>query len=65
MRQEVKEEPVEDKKYSRRRFGQSTEYNNERPKHRTYVKEEKTEGRTGNGGYYRRNVKYTTSTSGQ
>lgn len=41
MRQEVKEEPVEDKKYSRRRFGQSTEYNNERPKHRTYVKEEK------------------------
>ena len=29
------------------------------------LKEEKTEGRTGNGGYYRRNVKYTTSTSGQ
>ena len=68
FRQEVKEEiPIEEKKsYSRKRYGGQTEENTEeeRPKNRTYVRVEETntDGK-GRPGYYRRKLRFSSTTN--
>ena len=68
FRQEIKEEiPVEEKKsYSRKRYGGQTYENTEeeRPKNRTYVRVEETntDGK-GRPGYYRRKLRFSSTTN--
>jgi hypothetical protein len=68
IKQEVKEElPTDEKKsLSRKRFGQTYEKKEEeRPKNRTYVRTEETneDGKGGRTQYFRRKVRYTSSTN--
>ena len=68
IKQEVKEElPIDEKKsLSRKRFGQAYEKKEEeRPKNRTYVRAEETneDGKGGRTHYFRRKVRYTSSTN--
>ena len=68
FKQEIKEEiPTEEKKsFSRKRFGQTYENKEEeRPKNRTYVKpeEKNEEDKGGRTHYFRRKVRYTSSTN--
>ena len=64
---EVREEvPVEEKKsYSRKRFEFSENNDFERPKNRTYVRQEENTTNDGSGGrgYYKRKMRYTSSTN--
>lgn len=65
---EVREEvPIEEKKsFSRKRFEQFSENNEiERPKNRTYVRQEQNTTNEGSGGrgYYKRKMRFTSSTS--
>ena len=64
---EVREEvPVQEKKsYSRKRFEFSENNDFERPKNRTYVRQEENTTNDGRGGrgYYKRKMKYTSSTN--
>ena len=67
---EVREQvPIEEKKsYSRKRLEQFSENNdNEIPKHRTYVRQEENTTNDGSGGrgYYKRKMKFTTSSTNE
>ena len=66
FRQEVKEEvpTQEQKSYSRKRFGQNENNLEQKPKNRTYVRTEVTNNDgSGRTGYYKRKMRFTTSTS--
>ena len=71
VRQEIKEEfPIEEKKsHSRRRFEQFSEKTDiEKPKNRTYVRQEETntnDGIGGRSGYYKRKMRFTTSSTNE
>ena len=66
FRQEVKEEvpAQEQKSYSRKRFGQNENNLEQKPKNRTYVRTEVTNNDgSGRTGYYKRKMRFTTSTN--